>query len=219
MYWDYQVNFLLQATCVALFIAYYSRCSLPMRIIGYSLAINFLVEVVAYSFAARKVNNLFIFHGLTIIQFVMQSLFYRKIIQARRLKKLIAFAIPVFVLFAIFNALYLNPLNRYNSYALIFKHFFLTLLILVYFNQLLLSDEEEWVLSNNYFWISSGLLIASLGNFFIEGLMNYLMAQSLKLATQFYLVGMVLTFLYYAGIIISFLLLRYRGHKRLSIEL
>jgi hypothetical protein len=219
MYWDYQVNFLLQATGVGLFIAYYSLCSMPMRIIGYSLVVNFLVELVAYTFAARGVNNLFIFHGLTIIQFGMQSMFYRTIIQSRRVKKLIVLAIPVFVLFAIFNALYLNPINRYNSYALIFKHFFLTLLILVYFNQILMSSEVELVQFNNYFWISSGLLIASLGNFFIEGLMNYLLAQSLKLATQFYLVGMVLTFLYYAGIIISFLLLRYRRDNQFSIEL
>jgi hypothetical protein len=209
MYWDYLLSFFLQAIIAVLFFSFYRWCNKALKIIGVAIVVNLIVELVAYIFALGGRNNLFIFHGLTIFQFCMLSLFYKHIIQYARVRIAVDIAIPLFILFAIINAVYFNPLNRYNSYALVIKHFFLSLLILTYFYQLLISNEVEIIQLNPYFWISSGLLIASLGNFFIEGLMNYLLSISNALATNFYLAGVVLTCLFYLCTIVSFLLVRY----------
>ncbi len=203
--WEYYTNFILHAINILLFAWRFNQYSTPLKIIGINVIVTCIIEIYASNLSLRNINNLFLYHGMAIIHFSALSLFYHLLIENKILKLFILAALPLFYACAVVNVLYFNKLEDYPSYLLIVKHSLTSIYVLAYFLQLFYNPKQQQVQLEPFFWISAGLLLSSLGNFFIEGLMNHLIERSNSIALRFYLSGVVLTFVYYLSISIALL--------------
>jgi hypothetical protein len=77
--------------------------------------------------------------------------------------------------------------------------------VLSYYRELFVLLHVSRIEQEPLFWISTGLLFYSLGDFFVEGLMNYMISHSMELAQKFYYVYYLLNILLYLSFIMAFL--------------
>lgn len=204
--WEVYTNFILHFTNLILFFVFYKSFSVPIKIIGFCILTTCVIEVYAAKLKFASVNNLFLYHGFAVIHYVFYSFFYYQIIRNRRIRNLILLTNPLFVILAIVNVFYFQKITDYCSYTLVVKHFLISIWVLVYFTEFFLKPGELYVYFEPFFWISAGLILCSLGNFFIEGMMDYLINKSKVIALKFYLVGVVLSYLFYLTITVSLIL-------------
>ena len=203
--WEYYVNFILHAINISIFIWKYKRYSKPLKVIGFNIIVICLIDCYAAHLALQGTRNLYLFHAITAIQFISLAFFYQMIITNQQMKTFATILIPVFLVCVVVNAMYFNTLHHYPSYTIIIKHFFVTIFVLTYFFELFYAPKDILLQYEPYFWISFGLLLSSMGNFFIEGLLNHLMERSNALALRFYLAGALLNYIYYTTITIAFI--------------
>lgn len=217
--WEYYVNFILHAINISVFIWKFKRYTGPLKLIGFKIIIICLIDIYAAHLALQGTRNLYLFHAITAIQFIILSIFYYMVISNPMMKTISLLLIPAFMVCVVANAFYFNTLHHYPAYTIIIKHFFVTIFVLTYFLESFKNPRDVLLQHEPYFWISLGLLLASMGNFFIEGLLNHLMERSNALALKFYLAGALLTYIYYATITIAFIVADQRTGKYPSFKI
>ena len=151
-----------------------------IQYIGWYLLVTFLFDSAAILIMLNRylakllVSNLFLYHVLVPIQFSLIMLIYNSVLQNRTLKKLALAAIPVFAVLSLLFSLTLQPLNTYNSYAVLIKHSVAILFVLIYFYELLATTPFTTIYTKAIFWISIAFLLHSTFNILLEGFSNYL---------------------------------------------
>lgn len=211
--WEVYTNFTLHAVNIFLFFCCYQKARTPIKIIGFSVVVTCIVEIYAAKLKFEKTNNLFLYHGFAVLHYIAYSYFYYIVLHNKTVKKVILITLPTFIFFSFISAIYLQPLEEYNSYTLVTKHFLISVWIMIYFLEFFITPGYLKIQHEPYFWISTGLLFFSVGNFFIEGMMDYLINKSMKIALSFYLTGVVFSYFFYATIAVSFILVLYNTKK------
>ena len=206
--WDTFTHFTLLGLCVVLWLAYFESLSTAQKMLGIALAATLVSELFALELMLKAINNLFIFHILVPIQYVFYALVFYFTLSSKGVRSLIIASIGFVLVASVFFTLKVQKIHEYNSYMIIIKHFFMVIWILLYFRQLLIKADVGNLLLEPMFWISTGLLFYSLGNFFIEGYMNYLIRTSMSMAQELYSVTTLLGLFMYALFFVSFLFAR-----------
>jgi hypothetical protein len=101
--------------------------------------------------------------------------FFFKILRSTRLKKTIMILFAVYLALAVTD-LFIQGLPKFNNYITVFVSFMMVFLSIVYYYQLLRSQEVILLRNDMAFWICTGLLIHHLGSavgLFLIDLMNY----------------------------------------------
>ena len=169
-----------------LFLIILKSATLEQKILGLLVCITLPSEIYGGFLQARSTNNLFIYHILVPLQYCLYATIFYYNIEAKGVKKLILMSLPVAIISALVFALTVQPLNAYNSYAILITSFFTCLWILLYYRQLFTQLKIVYLEREPVFWISTGLLFYSLGGFFVEGLMGNLIDNSMQLAKWYY---------------------------------
>ncbi|MFT3681860.1 MAG: hypothetical protein QM791_16425 [Ferruginibacter sp.] len=206
MKWEVVVNFSLHVINFFLFCAAYKRSPLSLQLMGIAVLVTFFVELYAVQLMLKSIDNNFIYHFLTPVQYSIFALSYMVKIRNRQVKKIILFSIPAALIVSAFITIFWQGLNEYNSIFCSIKHALLSFWILWFFMETFMSENKINLVREPFFWISAGLLLSSLGNFFIEGLMNLLISKSNDIALRFYLIGVSLTYIFYFTVSLGFLL-------------
>jgi hypothetical protein len=212
MNWDFYFNFTLHVANLCFFAVVFRKADVFIKILALCILITCLTEAYAAKLMIKKVDNNFLYHFLIPIQYVLYSLAYAKILRGRVVKKVVVLFLPIFLIFAIAMSLYVEKVNEYNSIVCATKHFLITFLVLFYFLQIFFEKEEIVLWKSPHFWISIGLVISSLGNFFIEGLMSYMINLSNDFALSFYLIGVGIVYFYYGTVFVA-LSICFKGRK------
>jgi hypothetical protein len=97
------------------------------------------------------------------IEYTLFALIFSKWIKKDIYAKSVLYSIPVVVIFAVFNSLFLQTLNQLNSYAITLGLICYTIITLLVLYQIMNEDLGR-ILKNNKFWVSTGLLIFSAGD-------------------------------------------------------
>ncbi len=202
--WDFYLAFLLHAVNIAVFIWKYRKLSTPLKVIGYTILINLAFDIYSASLALKGINNLFLLHAQTIVNFTTIGIFFTLIFRSRFMM-LYWVLFPFFLAFGLYNMVRLNTSTHFPTYTLIIKNAVFIMLCLGYHASLLSKPVPVHIYRHPYFMVTFGLLLASMGSFFIEGLMNQLLQQSREHALKFYLTGAMLNYIYYVSVAISFL--------------
>jgi len=177
----------------------------PLKVLGIVLLVTMGAELYAFNLMLRRANNLFIFHILVPVQYIFYCVILYFELHSTFIRKAIIASIFFLVAISIFFALNTQGVHEYNSYVIIYRHFFLVLWILTFFRQMFVKVEISNPLYEPMFWLSTGLLFYSLGNFFIDGYMNFLIRKSLVVARRIYFVNVLLGLFMYILFIVSFL--------------
>ena len=143
---------------------------------GLFLIITFVFDGVAAAIMLSKSveGNLFLYHILTPIQFVIIVMIYNDAIKNRVYKKITRWLIPVFLFVSALLSFTIQPITEYNSYSILIKHFVTILSILIYFYEIISTTPYNRIYLQPIFWISVGFLFYSVLNILLEGFSNYL---------------------------------------------
>jgi hypothetical protein len=131
-------------------------------------------------------NNLIVFHVLAPVEYTILALLYRSVITHPRIKKMISISIPLFIVTAILFSLYVQPIDTNNSKIVIIESILVIFLSLFFLREVLLFQQITVLQRFPMFWISTGILSYFTGHMLIEGLLNYLMSNSMELARRAY---------------------------------
>lgn len=204
--WQVYINFSLLICINFLFLFQLKRIDQPLKMIGVLCLIITLFHLwAAYHFVFTKKNNQFVFHILIPIQYTLLSLYYATQQGNKQIKNVILISIPLFVVTTSIISLFIQKINSYNSYSLLIQNFLVTIWSLFYFRSILRSDHFQQIEKKPDFYISAGIFFFSLSDFFIEGIMNYLIKRNNIFSLKLYYISVMLSFILYISFIIGFI--------------
>jgi len=176
-----------------------------IRLIGYVLVINFFVEGVAAILLLYDLNNLFLFHILNPIQFMLYGYYISAIIISKKVKRILPVLIPCFAGISLIISFTIQPFTEYNSYWLLIQNLFVTIFILYYFYEQSLETALESMYEKSIFLINIGLFIYSIGSLLISGFLNHLIKYNIKVALFVYFGSVLISYLAYLLFIAAFI--------------
>ena len=196
MIWYDFVNFSLILCCIIVILRKYNFLHHEIRLLLYYFLMTLALELASEFFILKRKNNLFLYHFFIPLQYAILCLYFLRLNnKALNKKMMLAWGSSIFVMIVL--SLFLNKLNQYFSFASILKNILISIFVLIYFRRIFISNPG---FENNYdanVWICTGLFINCLGNFFIEGSMNYLMDADRQISIKLYYMHIALDFLFY----------------------
>jgi hypothetical protein len=154
--------------------------SKPVCYVGLFLCATLLFDGAAatimlnHYLAKKVVSNLFLYHILTPIQYLLIAAMYGAIIKHPLIRKAAIWSIPPFVIISLLFSFTIQPISEYNSYSILIKHFLVIMFALIYFFEIISTTPYTKVYLQPVFWISVGYLFHSTLNISLEGVSNYL---------------------------------------------
>jgi hypothetical protein len=160
-------------TCIYSIIIYKSL-SKELKIIGAFLLFAGVIQFISTYCWYNKINNMPLLHLYVAGGFLFICLFYQQLLDGFISKKIIWGVLACFTCFTVINTLFIQPINTYNSYAVVVESILIIILSLSTFMFLLddivketkgkLAVSLNWINSGLFIYYSSSLLIFYFGN-------------------------------------------------------
>jgi hypothetical protein len=150
----------------------YRRIGKLLSIIFYYLLLDGFINVMAAVFANVHINNLPLLHIFTILEFLLLSFFYIKVLKEPLAHKVIKFLLVLFPLICVLNFIFFQSIYRFNTYTRPLEILIIMGYSLAYFAQTNESDNEKKWSSNALNWVNTGILLYFSGALFIYSFSN-----------------------------------------------
>ncbi len=119
-------------------------------------------------------NTLPMLHLYTAIEFTVFWLFYYRFFKFFYSKTAMGVLLSLFLLFAILNALFLQKIDTFNTYARGLESLMIISLSLLAFNKILVELDTRYPTKQPIFWVNTGVLFYFSGNLVVFVLSNYI---------------------------------------------
>lgn len=174
---------------IVCFISQHKHWNHTLKILFMYLIILAAVSTSAMVMQLHKINNLFLYRIFTPVEYALLCLMYYSSMKKSTIKKAIHLSVYGFFAVCVLITFFVEGWKVIDSYAKTIESLLITIWILIYFRQTLITSKILNLHNDPLFWISMGFLIYLIGSFFILGLLNQLIAQNRKLASQVYRYG------------------------------
>lgn len=141
-----------------------------LRLLSLYLIITTVKELVCVYYSYNQWYNIHIYNPLRIVEFFIMPLIYYKAFTNKKFKNITKYAIVLITSVYLVNLLFIQGLNKFNTYTIIVGRISLIIITLLYFFELLQKVETTSLYREPMLWISTGLLFYSVGSFLIHGL-------------------------------------------------
>jgi len=131
------------------------------------LIISAFTTIIAVYLAYNHINNMPVFHIFTILEFMILTLFYRHLAANRLAKQVLTFFICAFLVFGIINAIYIQPINTYNSLPRSIESLLLITFSLTSFYTSLGENNTTLKRTKDLLWINIGIICYFSGALFL----------------------------------------------------
>jgi hypothetical protein len=119
-------------------------------------------------------NTLPFLHVYTVIEFGIIWLFYFRFFKLFYSSKAMKVLLAFFVSFGLFNALFLQDINTFNTYPKGLQCIIMIALSLLTYNKILIELDTRYPTKQPVFWINTGILFYFSGNLVVFLLSNYI---------------------------------------------
>jgi hypothetical protein len=152
----------------------YNRLDLPSKILCILMSCAFINEGAAYYLAKKYHNNLWLYTIYSFVEFVILCVYFQNVIDVF-LKRKIGIYIAAFgIIFGIINVLFLQHIDSFNSYFLLFEGLLVIGMSLFAFFRLLLKHDSLKFYKYPHFWFISILIFFWSITFLSWGLYDYI---------------------------------------------
>lgn len=128
--------------------------------IGYVL----ISEIIANSLSVQKISTVVVNNSYFVGSNLFYLFFYSRILTKLKYKKLAYIFAGVFVLSVFMNTIFFQTfINAIQTYSLILGMLFVSILIILFFSEIMNSDKILVLKKLTIFWISIGVLLFNLG--------------------------------------------------------
>jgi len=205
------MNILSTVYFVLLVVTFFSYSVVPGKKELYAKMVRLLMllwffttvaAICSVKYAGLK-NNLFIFHIATPLEYVVLSLLFRNAIVNKEVKQFILLSIPFFIGLSILFAIFIQTPISNNTYMITIESIVMVFLALFFLRETLLLQQVTVLHHYPFFWISVGILFYFTGNLVIEGMLNYMISQSMELAKKVYRLSYIFSYLLFVLFIIG----------------
>lgn len=146
-----------------------------LKSVWYFILLGTFFEILSRTLMYFKVQNtLPTLHLYTLLEFIVIGSFYQQFFGSFFSKNLLPIIISGFVILAIINALFIQGLYNFNTYASGLEGILVIGLSLLCFYKMLIELDTRSPTKQPTFWINSGFLFYFAGNLFIFILSNFI---------------------------------------------
>ena len=177
----------------------WKRLSRIYMCLGYYLMWNFLIELSAWAFQMRGINNLPLLHLYTWGEFLLFSWFYREVFPNASLfsQHFRIFLITVSILI-VGNSLFVQSIYGFNSYAKALVQVILISYSMYYF----FNTENEYERKGSELrWVHSSVLVYYSGSFFIYLFSDYFLRYGEGIPKEFWMFNAFLNLVFHSLIL------------------
>ncbi len=152
-----------------LFIAIYKYKYLPgpAKLFTFYLLLSGCGDLVADIVAARHLNNMPVLHIYTLLEFLLISVYYKKIFNSLAASRCINITMALFTLFHIVNSVFVQSIYSYNTYSRSLSGIIIVIYTLYYFKMTL---DDTGALSRSqkiFLYINAAFLLYFGGGLFL----------------------------------------------------
>jgi len=203
--WDVYIYFSLLLLSLIFWIIRFKHLQAGLRILGLTLLINCIMEGYAAYLMFHMTNNLYLYNILIPVQYALYALvFYTGLVGGKEIR-LILLSIPLYLVVTLLIILHLQTFSEFNSYTRLMKDVLIACWALLYYREVFTGLRVIRLHKEPMFWISTGLFFYSLGSFFSDGFMDYLLGLSYKMAHMLYYINVFLGLLLNVTFLIAFM--------------
>lgn len=152
---------------------FYRWLSVPIRWLYLLIIIGAIFEVYSILLNLNQINNLFLFHFYTIVEFSLLSVVLQSIFQEKRFKNLVSIVSVLFLVYLVGNV-FVSDLSKINSQNRIIESCILISFCLIYIVTALSRLKAPYLERHPYFILISGLAIYFAGTVFVYVFSNQL---------------------------------------------
>ncbi|MEM6321748.1 MAG: hypothetical protein AAF960_29075 [Bacteroidota bacterium] len=153
------------------------------RLIGLSVLLSLGGELIGIFLAKAGINNLYVFHTFTVLQFALLTLIMEKELVPFVSKRTLRGLMVGFTILALFDAFWWNGIENFNNYARTISSILLISLVILFFYKTLQELRIKNLEREPLFWLSIGILIYHSGSSLIFLFSNYVKTSELALLT------------------------------------
>jgi hypothetical protein len=152
----------------------FKKLNRDQRMLFWLVSFSFVFELAALLVGlVMELNNLMLLHIFTVIQFFIITLIFRKHLKPIIAPTSIDVLIVLFFISAIINALFLDGLLRFNTYARALESGILVFFALAFYYKTLKELKIKHLEQEPMFWISTAIIIYFSGSLIIFIVSNY----------------------------------------------
>lgn len=153
----------------------FQKLSKALQVFVVYLVIASCTELLSYLFAKRNVSNLYFLHAFTLLEFWFISIFFNRLVDFTKLKLSLNSVLLIGASLIIGNTVFLQGLDQFNSYSATFVSAIILLMCLVYFYNILESNEVgiesktiKWFVIGLFFYHCVSLSVLIFSNHMID---------------------------------------------------
>lgn len=141
------------------------RDSLYIKLFLIFIAYSLLTEISAFIIGVLlRINTFPIFNTWNLVNHFFYLFFFLHLLQNSLKRKIVIFIIGIYAVFtAVVIAFYVDFLSKFLSINSVIGSILIVISIMIYFSELLQSDEILNLKKSIYFWISLGVLLFNIG--------------------------------------------------------
>jgi hypothetical protein len=114
-----------------------------------------------------RINNLFIFHLHTVVEFILISSFYLVQFESDRPKRIFFIMQDCFVVFAFISVIYFQPITVFNSVSRAIEALLIIFMAFSFYNKMLRELKITYLSRSPKFWINTAFFFYYSGSFFL----------------------------------------------------
>lgn len=169
------------------------------------LVVELAADYLNFAFTP-PVNNLFLYHLLTPVDYLFLAMVFYRTFGDGDLKRAVYWSVPIFWGVAALLTIFYESFDQVNATAMLTESLLITLWCFQFFRSLLVRSAEYYPERDPAFWIIVAILFYFVGTFFTFGSLNYLIKNDLELGQKVYYASYVFYYLLYGTIGVTCLL-------------
>ncbi len=127
----------------------------------------FTLEMAIWITASASINNLFLFHAFTYVEFIFLSMVFYQLADLLIWKRVILWLLLLFCVFSIVNSIFYESILEFNSNQRYVAGIMGFVLIVGYFAKLIRKAEHIYLERHPYFILAASYLLYFSGTFFL----------------------------------------------------
>jgi hypothetical protein len=144
-----------------------------LLLIFYYLLLDGIVNLFGVVLFRSHINNLPLLHIYTVLEFLLLSFFYTKLLKGVLARNIIRFLMVLFPLLCIINFTFFQSILRFNTYTRPLEILLIMGYSLAYFAQANEANEVKSWSSNSLIWVNIGIVLYFSGALFIYSFSNF----------------------------------------------
>jgi hypothetical protein len=197
IYWLSKNGHYLSLMSVAVLVYRWRHLDKKLRTLAWFIGVANLGEIVAAITAHYlHINNLYLFHIYTVIEFNVIAFFYGRVFGGFVPRWLMPVLMISFTVFAIINSLYIQVVTGIHTYTLVLECLLVIGMALLTYYQTLAEMQTTQLEMSPIFWVNTGFLLYFAGVLFVFMLRNASITESnqtlINAATYIHLIVLIL---------------------------